>query len=69
MTKSEIAKEINARLKEKMFVSPTKLREITGFGAERVAAMLEGLDYLEDGKGKVYFVPEVAERIANMRCN
>ena len=68
MNKSQISKEISKRLEEKMFVSPTQLRKITGFGVNKVAAILDGLEYLEDGQGKRYFVPEVAERLADMRC-
>ncbi len=67
MIKSKIEKQLERQLNGKLFVSPNRLRVITGFGSGRVANILQGLDFLEDDKGKKYFVSDVAEKIADMK--
>lgn len=44
-------------------ITPRKVREFTGYGQNKVAEMLKGLDYLPDGNTRRYFISDVAERI------
>lgn len=66
MNKSEIEKKMIQSLKGSLFVSPNKLRTITGFGHAKVSQILDDLEYIKDCQGRRYFVPDVAEKIARM---
>ena len=67
MIACEIEKKIIQSNGGRLYVSPNKLRNITGFGSNKVNSIVQDLDYIKDDKGKKFFIPDVAVQLAKLR--
>lgn len=63
MEKKILCRNLKTYCNGKEMITPRKVREFTGYGQNKVAEMLKGLDYLPDGNTRRYFILDVAERI------
>ncbi len=67
MDKRILERQMTGYVKGAALISPNKLRGFLGAGPNTVSKLVDGLDYLEDDKGRKYFVSDVTERILERR--
>jgi len=67
MTKQEIIRDIKNST-GKSFLNISELADYFGVGREKIRSeVVAGLEYYEQGKGKKYFVNDIADRIMSRR--
>jgi len=49
------------------FISPANLAKYLKRSRDAMPELLRGLDYLETGRGRQYFIPDIASRLMEMR--
>lgn len=68
MKKIDIVKDIERYTGGAGFITRTALAKYMKMRKQgEIERLLENLDYIPDGRGKKYFIPDVAEKIMNER--
>lgn len=67
MEKKEIKRALQSHVGGAMIMSCSQLETFLGIGHAKAVDLLKGLDILELGNGRRYFIPDVAERIMERR--
>ena len=69
MDKKTLISEMKEHVKTGCFINMTQIASFTGKSPNRLSDILQGLDCLETKKEKKYFIPDVAQRILDIRTS
>ena len=67
MNKRDLVNDIKNHVDKSGFINSVQLAKYLRKSRGAMPDILEGLDYIPSGKEKKYFIPDVAERILEMR--
>lgn len=63
MNKSQLKRELTSFAKDSGMITPTRLQIFLGMGYNSTMDILSGLEYVQTGKGRKYFISDVTERL------
>lgn len=63
MNKSQLKRELTSFAKDSGMITPSRLQTFLGMGYNGTMDILSGLEYVQTGKGRKYFISDVTERL------
>lgn len=67
MTKQELIRDMDKKFNQVGLLNITQIAKYRNMGRKATSKFLQGLEYTTDGKCKLYFVGDIAQRILDNR--
>ncbi|MDD4591704.1 MAG: hypothetical protein PHG06_14935 [Parabacteroides sp.] len=68
MDKQTLVRDLKSHVGGAAFINQTQMAKYLKRSREAIPGLLKGLDYLETGREKKYFIPDIAARLLEIRC-
>lgn len=67
MDKQTLVRDLKSYVGGAAFINQSQLAKYLRRSREAIPDLLQGLDYLQTGREKKYFIPDIASRILDLR--